>query len=155
MPDNTQIDWSGLSGAKPSATPAQSGGIDWSGLSATKPAEQQTVVAQPAQETKPQKTEEVDPGFFFRNIIKTAHGPSISNLYDKLVNILPDEYKGGFAQKLAVHLVRSAPELADTISSPFGMAMTAAHVIPALRPAAYLADIGMGAYQAYKTVPST
>lgn len=147
----------------PQAAPAQQQAspfeeLGWAGSS--KPAAQ----ASPFEElgwtkdntgpTSPQQIRERDDeSVFLKSLVKVFHGPSMVELYDKLTNALPEQYKG-YAGKLAIELGRGIPEIADVATSGAGIAMAIAHAIPATRPVALAADALLGVVQAGQTVAS-
>ncbi len=164
MPDD--LDWSQFKMPgqpqvpKPPPAPSAPGGLDWS----------QFKMPQQAQQPKPAgldwskmnipaakpKAREDDPGFWMRSLAKTTTGKSASDLYDKYVtgNLLPKEYQGNWGARFMLELGRAGPEVLDAATSPAGMGLIAAHLWPASRPIAVVADSVLGVMQGVRTIPS-
>jgi len=76
-------------------------------------------------------------------------GTTVTEAYDKLAKtILPrsiQRSKGAdWMSRFAVELGKAPPEVVDFVTSPVGLALTAAHLFPATAPVAGIVDLGIG-----------
>ena len=173
MAGSAQIDWGLLGGKKkepkPTATPApaQSQSIDWGllgGKKSSAPASTPAAAtATPqidwgllgAKKTAQPQQREDDPGVFLRSVFKTASGKSASDIYDKFTasGVVPKQYQGKWLADFALELGRGGPETIDAMTSPAGMSLIAAHLFPATRPVALVADQALAVIQGVRTIP--
>lgn len=89
---------------------------------------------------------------------KSVFGKDLSEIYDTISSNfnehLPEEWKGSKAIQLTERVARAGPEIADFLTSPVGVGLTALHLFKATRPVAVFADRALQGYQVVHTIPS-
>ena len=152
------IDWAKLganrvaASSQPQQAPvqpvaAQPAGIDWAKLGVNR----SSAVARQAAPPDPSD----DTPFFLRNVMSMAGGPTVAGLYDKFVKDPALKGKNpSYVKQLSYEVARMAPETADFLLSAGGAGLTLAHLFPATRPYALLADVGLGGMQLARTAAS-
>ncbi len=95
-----------------------------------------------------------------KSLLKTVGGVDLMKLWEQEVR--PRAQKGmiqgkqpSWSEQVALELTKIGPEAVEFFTSPMGLALTAAHIVPQTRPFAAAADVVLGGLGLASSIPTT